>query len=341
MTNGLTRRSVAGAMLTAPFILRHARAAEPLLLRCSLDTAPTHGHNVSISDYLQKLEKASNGAITTKLFPSGQLYPDLNVAKALVEGQVEMACPGVWVLTGVIPDCDMFQLPIFYGQPVETTRRAVDGKAGEHINQEIADKLRTHVLGKWLDLGYQNWYTTTKPISSLADVKGMKIRSPGGAGISWRIRFWGGIPNTTAWPNVPLALSQGTFDGFVSTDESCASAKLYDSGVKHSYADHQYVAEYIPMVSQAFWAKLPPDLQKLMVDLWEQNIGAYRQTMLQRQVEARKTMEQHGVTFVDPTPAELSDARKKMLAAQETLIKEAKLSPEIVKLTSEDIGQTA
>ena len=41
----------------------------------------------------------------------------------------------------------------------------------------------------------------------------MKMRSPGGAGISWRIQFWGAIPNTTAWPNVPLALSQGTFDG--------------------------------------------------------------------------------------------------------------------------------
>ena len=119
----------------------------------------------------------------------------------------------------------------------------------------------------------------------------MKIRSPGGAGISWRIQFSGGIPNTTAWPNVPLALSQGTFDGFVSTDESCASAKLWESGVKHSYADHQFVGEYIPMMSQTFWDKLSPDQQKLMVDLWAQNIGAYRQTMLQRQIEAR---ENHG-----------------------------------------------
>lgn len=341
MTNGLTRRGFAGVALTAPFILRSARAAEPLLLRCSLDTAPSHGRNVSVGDYLQKLEKASNGTIKTQVFPSGQLFADLNVAKALVEGQVEMACPGVWVLTGVISDCDMFQLPIFYGQPIDVTRRATDGKAGAHINQQITDKLRTHVLGKWLDLGYQNWYSTSKPINSLADVKGMKVRSPGGAGISWRIQFWGGIPNTTAWPNVPLALSQGTFDGFVSTDESCASAKLYDSGVKHSFADHQYVGEYIPMVSHTFWGKLSPDQQKLMVDLWEQNIGAYRQTMLQRQVEARKTMEAHGVAFVDPSASEVADARKKMMAAQDSLIKDAKLSPQIVKLASEDIGQAA
>ncbi len=77
----------------------------------------------------------------------------------------------------------------------------------------------------------------------------MKIRSPGGAGISWRISFFGGIANTTAWPNVPLALSQGTFDGFVSTNESCATAKLWEAGVKYSYQDHQYVGQYMPMIS--------------------------------------------------------------------------------------------
>ncbi|MBS0550678.1 MAG: nicotinate-nucleotide--dimethylbenzimidazole phosphoribosyltransferase, partial [Proteobacteria bacterium] len=60
-----------------------------------------------------------------------------------------------------------------------------------------------------------------------------------------------GIANTTAWPNVPLALSQGTFDAFVSTDESCNSAKLWEAGVKYSYADHQFMGQYIPMMSKA------------------------------------------------------------------------------------------
>lgn len=344
MTHGLTRRAfAAGAtvLLAAPAILRFARAAEPLLLRCSLDTAPSHGRNIAISDYLQKLEKGSNGAIQTKLFGSGQLFADLNVSKALIEGQVEMACPGHWVLTGVVPDCDMFQLPVFYGQDISVTHRATDGKAGAHIAEEIDSKLRTHVLGKWLDLGYQNWYSTSKPINSLTDVRGMKIRSPGGAGISWRIQFWGAIPNTTAWPNVPLALSQGTFDGFVSTDESVASAKLWEAGVKHSYADHQFVGEYIPMVSNIFWRKLSPDLQNLMVSLWEQNIDAYRASMFQRQIDARKAMQSNGVTVVDQSPADSAAARKKMMSAQATLIKDAKLSPEIVKLATADIGSAA
>jgi C4-dicarboxylate-binding protein DctP len=340
MSSVLTRRTLGrGAAALATFgILRHARADEPLRLRASLDTAPSHGRNVSVADFLQKVEAGSNGRIKTELFSSGALFADLNVAKALVEGQVEMACPGHWTQTGLVPDCDMFQLPVFYGQDISVVHKAVDGKAGAHIAGQIATKLRSHVLGKWIDLGYQNWYTTNKPINSLADLKGMKIRSPGGAGNAWRIKLVGGIPNTTAWPNVPLALSQGTFDGFISTDESCASGQLWEAGVKHSFADHQFVGEYIPLISLIFWNKLTPDLQKLMTDTWEQNIATYRANMMQRQIEARKTMTAKGVTFVDPTPEQAAAARKMMEAGEPELIKDAKLSPEIVKLVKEDVG---
>src|SRR6201999_4676045 len=107
-------------------------------------------------------------------------------------------------------------------------------------------------------------------------LKGLKIRSSGGITNSWRIKFAGGIANTTAWPNVPLALSQGTFDALISTDESCNSAKLWEAGLKYSYADHQFFANYVPMVSDAFWSKLGEPDGKLMRDLWAANIERYR-----------------------------------------------------------------
>ena len=63
--------------------------------------------------WLGKVETASGGKIKTKLYESGQLFPDLQVGKALIQGQVEMACPGSWTITGIIPDADVFQLPVF------------------------------------------------------------------------------------------------------------------------------------------------------------------------------------------------------------------------------------
>jgi C4-dicarboxylate-binding protein DctP len=221
------------------------------------------------------------------------------------------------------------------------TERASDGKPGALIDKQLETKLRVKVLGPWLDLGFQNWYTTKKPLNTSADIKGLKIRSPGGAGISWRISFFGGIPNVTAWPNVPLALSQGTFDGFVSTNESCASAKLWEAGVKYSYQDHQYVGQYMPMISGSFWAKLPPDIQKTMISLWTANIGTYRTHSAALQLEARKTMEKNGVIFTDPAQAILDAARKAQQADVASLISAAKLSPEVVKLTEDSVNGTA
>src|SRR6185312_8826376 len=188
MQQGMSRRSlgrfaVAGGAALAAHGLIRARADEPLTLRCSLDTAPSHLRNVSVADYLKKLKAASGGKIKTELFNSGQLFADLNIAKALIQGQVEMACPGLWTQTGFVPDADFCQLPVLYGRTLDETNKAFDGSAGAKVNSEISKKLRARVLGKWLDLGYQSWYTTNRPIHTLADLKGLKIRSPGGAGI--------------------------------------------------------------------------------------------------------------------------------------------------------------
>jgi TRAP-type C4-dicarboxylate transport system substrate-binding protein len=344
MVQLLSRRALgrsAAAVVGSFGILRYARGEAALKIRCSLDTAPSHVRNVSVADYLKKLEAATGGQITGEVFGSGQLFADLNVARALLQGQVDMAAPGTWTQTGIVPDCDFCQLPVFYGQAIEATERASDGKPGALVAKQIEGKLRVKVLGPWLDLGFQNFYTTTKPLHSGDDLKGLKIRGPGGAGISWRIGFFGGIANTTAWPDVPLALSQGTFDGFVSTNESCASAKLWEAGVKYSYQDHQYVGQYMPMVSGAFWAKLTADQQKLMVELWAANIAGYRANAAAAQARARTLMEAKGVTFTDPSAEVLATARKAMQADVATLVKASKLSPEVVRLSEESVNGTA
>ena len=341
MTLGLSRRALGLSALggvSSFAILRHARGEDAVKLRCSLDTAPSHVRNVSVVDYLKQVEAATGGKVTAEVFHSGQLYADINVGKALLQGQVDMAAPGAWTQTGIVSDCDFVQLPALYGQTIDKTHAATDGKAGAFVAKQLEAKLRVKILGPWIDLGFQNWYSTKKPLNSAADLKGLKIRSPGGVGISWRIGRFGGIANTTAWPNVPLALSQGTFDALVSTDESVKTAKLWEAGVRYSYADHQYVGQYVPMVSQATWAKIPAEHQKTMLDLWAKNIAGYRANAAAAQTEARKIMIANGVTFTDPSTDDFAAARKMLNEDLPNLIKDAKLSPEIVRLVNEDIG---
>ncbi len=342
MSASITRRDAGrllGAGLAASLASpRIARAADPVRLRVSLDTAPAHMRNVSIADYLKKLEAASGGRIKTELFSSGALFADLNVAKALVEGQVEMACPGSWTLTGFVPDCDFFSLPTMFGQSLDVVHRATDGAVGGIINDQLHQKLRVEVLGPWLDLGFQNWYSATRPLNGYADLKGMKIRNSGGAGNAWRTRFFEAIPNTTAWPNVPLALSQHTFDGLITTNESTASAKLYEAGVTSSLQDRQSINVYIPLISGRFWDGLPPELRTLMVDTWKQNIPGYRENMAGSQQTAYKTLVEKGVKMTAPPESEIARIRAQMQAQKVQVAKELRISPELMAQMGSVVG---
>ena len=330
--------SAALAVLT---MLQGARAGDSFKLRASVDTSMTHGRTIALSDYLKKLEDRSGGRIETQLFHSGQLFRDRDVMKALRQGGVEMAMPGTWVLTGFVPDADVFQLPSFFGQTLETDYRAADGRIGGRLNDSFETSLQVKVLGLWLPLGYQNTYTTSKPLRSFDDLASMKIRNSGGAGQGIRARFFKAQPNVTAWPDVPLALSQGTFDGLSSTDESLASAKLWESGVKYGFEDHEFVGFYVPMVSGTFYRKLPGDLQALVVDIWKENIAAYRTQMEEAQTEARRTLENNGIRFFSPPQGKLAEFREKMLQNEDAVAVELRISPAMRDLVKAEFNREA
>jgi C4-dicarboxylate-binding protein DctP len=341
MNPSLSRRTFvasAAAMLAAP-ALRTAAAEEPLVLRCSLETAPSHTRNAIIRDYLARIESAARGRIKTQLFESGQLFPDLQVGKALLQGQVEMAVPGSWSLTGIVPDADFLQLPVLYGRPIETVHRVIDGRPGQMLAQQIEKKqLLAHVIGPWLDLGFFNWHSTSRPLNSYGDLKGLKIRNSGGAGQAWRTQFMGAIPNTTPLPDVPLGLSQGTFDGLITSFETIASGQFWESGIRHSLEDHQFIGEYIPVVSLTFWQKLSADLQQAFTDLWREKIAAYRADMAAAQARARDAVQAHGIKIVVASAEELAAIRRDMTANQEQMAKLSKISPEMVAAVAADLA---
>lgn len=341
MAKNISRRtfSMLGvSALAAPWISRGAYAEDGLVLRCSLETVPSHARNSAIKDFLAKVETASNGKIKTQVYESGQLFTDLQVGKALLQGQVEMAAPGSWTFTGIIPDADFFQLPVLYSRSIDVIHRVVDGKPGELIAAQVEQKLRSHVLGPWLDLGFFNWYSTNTPLASYENLKGLKIRNAGGAGQAWRTQFVGAIPNTTPLPNVSLGLSQGTFDGLITTNETVASFQFWESGIKHALEDHQFIGEYVPMVSLIFWEKLSPELRTLFTDTWKQNIATYRANMAASQVRARDTMKAHGITIVVPTPDAVNAMRDRMMADQDQVAKQSKISNEMVSAVTRELN---
>lgn len=319
----------AGAALAS-----HAFAQDAVKIRLSVDTSAAHGRTVMMTRFAEALGKKSGGKLHVEVYHSAQLFRDRDIAKALRQGGAEMGVPGTWNLAGLEPNIDLFQAPAFYGRSREDIYKISDAEVGKALNAALEKKIGIVIPGKWLDLGSSHTFSTKKPLNSPADLKGLKIRTSGGAGQFVRVRFFEGVPNFTAWPDVPLALSQGTFDALITTNESCVSAKLWEAGVKYTLQDHQFYAQYIPMIAGEFWKKLPADHQTLIAATWAEMIDGFRHEMADAQARALDTMKANGITVVAPSPGDINAMRKRLMATQDDVTKELKLDPELVRKAS-------
>ena len=162
----------------------------------------------------------------------------------------------------------------------------------------------------------------------------LTVRTPGGKGLIARIQPLGGVPNMTAWPDVPLALSQGNFDALVSTNESLTSAKLWDAGVRHAFEDNQFFGQYIPMVSEAFWSKLSAEQRRIVEQTWAEMLPGMRAEGARAQAEAKATLASHGVAFVTPKPETLAEIRARLLPNQAELARQMNVDPAVVEKTA-------
>lgn len=336
------RRFVAStlALTAAPALhIRAAAAADkPLLLRCSLETPPTDTRNAVMRDYLGKLEAAAGGRIKAQLTESDQYFPAAQVTKALLQGQIEMALPATAALAGVVPDAGFFQLPALYGRDIEGVRRVADGKAGQLLAPQIEQQLHAHVIGPWLELGFFTWFSTNRPLTSYADLKGMKIRNGGGAGQAWRTEFMGGVPSMASLPNVPMVLAQGLCDGLIATHDMVANGRLWDAGIGYAFEDGQFAGGYIPVVSRAFWQRLAPDLRQVVTGTWRENVGRYRAEMAAAQARARDLVQAHGIKIAQPSPPALWAMRDGMMARQDEIMKLSRISVEMAAAVSADLA---
>ena len=318
-------------------LLPNAAALSQEKMRISLDTNATHVRNKGTEMFAAELKKRIGDRLAVEIYPSAQLFRDRDIPKALRQNAVEMGIPGTWQLDGIEPNAAIQMLPMFYGVDTDTVHKIMDGKLGQFISKRMEDRLKVKILGKWQDLGFQHFYSVSKPVAKYDDLKGLKIRFPGGSANAARIKGLGGMPTLIPWPDLPLALSQGVVDAVSTTHESAFTAKLWDSGLKYSFEDYQYFGQYVPMVSLDFWNKQPKEVQNALVAAWEAVIAEQRRMATKAQIDARDVLMKNGVKMAAPSPAETVAARKRLMVVQNDLVKEMKIDADAVQLGLDEL----
>jgi C4-dicarboxylate-binding protein DctP len=315
---------------TAAITMAHASTA----LRIAVDTTPTHVRNQALAKFAATVKAKTNGEIEPQIFHSGQLYKDGQTPQALQQGAIDMAVPGSWVLGGLEKRWSLLGLPYFVGRSAIEMQRVADGPVGKELAEATAEKLNAVVLGRWLDLGPGHTFLGQKAsvgFKTWKDFAGLKIRYPGGAYMAVRFKHFGATPVLVPFTDVPLGLLRGNFDGLLSTADSVADIKLWDSGLKLAYVDFGNFAQYVPFVSKAFWNKITPAQRDVIRAAWEEIVPESRANVERVQEEAIATLAKNGVGVIRPSVEERAQMREFQMAVQDQLIGELGLDPAWVK----------
>ena len=315
-----------------------AAADKVFEFKISIDTVPNHPRFMGLDIFVPELAKRSGGKLVGKIYHSAQLYKDAHVTKALRTGTVEMAVPGNWVLEGFDTSTSITMLPMFFGQPEKVTESLIDGEVGKAVNKSLEKKVGAKSPGRWYELGFDQVWTRKKKITKMEDFKGLKIRHSGGSIPEDRLNALGASAVFIAWPDVPMALVQGTVDGICSTTKSVEGAKLYEAGLKYGFISRNFCGFYVPLVNLKFWNSLPPDLQKIFTDVWNEVAPKQREISRKEQASARTLMEGKGVEFFDPSDEDLAKMRKHLMSIQDKIVKDLKHDPDLVQLAKKALG---
>lgn len=337
----MTRRGVGRLALVATLALGASlgSAAAETKFRISVDTGPNHVRNITLRSFMERLKEASGGELVGELFESGQLYAARDEPKAVARGDIEMSVTTNSSIAAFSADLNLLDLPLFSGRSPDQVNGLVDGALGQQLAKGIEDKLGIVVPGRWFLLGFASTFGAGKDIKSFADFKGLRIRVPGGAGFIARYRALGAEGVSIPFPDVPLALTQGTIDALLTTNETLRSGKLYEAGVKSAFVDQVSVLYYIPLVNKAFWDKLSAEQQKQFRDAWESVIPDERVEAMRRQDAAAEENAKNGVIIYKPEPAELAEVNAKLLALVPDIAGQLKVDPAVVKMAQDEVAK--
>jgi len=251
------------AIIAAALAASAALAQEVTLKVHHFLPAGSYANTQFIQPWCDRIAKESGNRLKCQVYPSmqlggtpGQLYDQVK------DGAVDV----IWSLPGYtagrFPSIEAFELP-FMMVDAEATSKALWDFVQQNSAAEFKDvhPIAFHVHGPGV------FHMREKPIRTMADLKGLKVRAPTRQ-INRFLAALGATPVAMPVPQVSEALSKGVIDGAVVPYEVVPSVKIQDIAKFHSETDPSepafYTSTFMFVMNKDKYASLPPDLKKVI-----------------------------------------------------------------------------
>jgi TRAP-type transport system periplasmic protein len=245
-----------------------ATPAEVIKLSYSVFFPPTHVQCITATNWANEIQKRTGGRVQITVYPAGSLTKADQCYEGVVKGISDLGMSCFAYTRGRFPLMEGLDLPLGYPNGMTATR-IVNAMTRKYNPSELADVkvLYVHAHGPGI-------LASKKPVKSLADLKGLKVRA---TGLSAKIvESLGGTPVAMSQPETYEALSKGVVDGTLCPIETL---KGWKQGETIEYVVDSsaigYTTTMFVVMNKDKWAKLPPDVQKVFDQVSEEWIAKH------------------------------------------------------------------
>ncbi|HEV8662978.1 MAG TPA: TRAP transporter substrate-binding protein [Candidatus Methylomirabilis sp.] len=235
-------------------------AQQPIEIRFGHVGFPNSLFDIVVNEYAKRVNAALKGRVEMKVFHSSQLGTDEAMVKGIKVGALEMFLPST-IMSTVEPKYGVFEMPYIIVNRTHMKRVAGDARVKAALFEPVPAK-GMRLLAYW-ENGFRHVTNNLRPVMQPEDLKGIKLRIPGGVWRGKMFRAYGANPSPMPFAEVYSALQAGVMDGQENPFPQIASAKFHEVQKYLSLTGHVYTPAY-PVISEAFWEKLPRDVQQTL-----------------------------------------------------------------------------
>ena len=265
------------SLLVAPVFAQGGKeeATKQIVLRLA-DNQPI-GYPTVLGDeeFARLVELYSNGRIKVEVYPQGQLGDEKSAIEQVQFGGIDFTRVSISPLSDFQPLLNALQMPYLY-RDADHMWKVLNGEIGDFFLNSMEEKGFVGLV--YYDSGARSFYNTKKPIYTVADLRGMKIRVQESALMMGLVRSLGAVPTPMAYGDVYSALQTGVIDGAENNWPSYDTSSHYEVAKYYSLDEHTRVPEMI-VASKITMDKLSKEdqeiikraareSQKIQIDSW-------------------------------------------------------------------------
>ncbi len=294
--------------LCAPLI---AIAADtPIVIKFSHVAASDTPKGQGVERFKKLAEERTKGRVRVDVFPNSQLYKDKEELEALQIGSVQMLAPSISKFGPMgLKEFEVFDLP-FITPTIESFRKVADGPVGQSYLKKLESR-GIKGLAYW-DAGFR-MMTANRPLHTVADYKGLKMRVGSSKVIEAQMRALQVIPQTISFSEVYQSLQTGVVDGGETVLSNVWTQKFYEVQ-KHASLTHHTHQAYGIVANKKFWEELPADIRGILegalkdATTYANALGAAEESDAAEKIKASGKC-----TIYVPTAAELAELKRAMM----------------------------